>query len=134
MAYRAENEKVAKLKRAIIDGSARRYKESTLKDIYSDEKLGKTYQKWHFNILTDFMPGEAMQEMIDVLSLLYIKKVDLDNYRPWLLYYAHKSMLFAEKISSLSDLAKIAFMEQDKKEEEIGDTKEWLLFPKDNSS
>jgi len=130
MAFKAESEKVAKLTRAIIDGTARRYKETTLGDIYPDEKLGVSYKKWHYNVLTDFMPGEDMQQMVDILLLMYMDKVDIDNYEPWLLYYGHMSVLFAKKVSGLTNISKVAFMEQDKKEEEIGDTEEWLLFPK----
>jgi len=133
MVYKADNEKVAKFKRAIINDSSRRFKENTLGDLYSDEKLGEMYKKWHYNILTDFLPGEEMQEMVDFLALLYIKRIDIDNFEPWLLYFAHKSTLFAKNIHSMSDLAKISFMEQKKEEEEIMEASQWLFSKKERS-
>ena len=126
MAYRPEAEKVAKLTRAIIDGTAKRYKNSTLGDIYgSKPELAEDYQKWHYNILTDFAPGKEMQEMVDTLLLLFMKDVNLNECNAWLLYYGHMTTLFAMKVSGLTNISKVAFMEQEKREEKIGSAEDW---------
>ena len=130
MAYRSDNEKVAKLTRAIIDGSARRFKERNLGIIYGDNEA---YKDWHMWILTDFQPGDEQQEMIELLYLLYLKKIKINECKFWKMYYASKTSLLSKKISGLTNISKVAWMEQEKEEENIGDIKEWLLFEKDSS-
>lgn len=134
MTYKTENEKVAKLTRAIIDGSSRRYRNATLGAVYSKKpELTEMYCRWHNWILTDFHEGPEMQEMIDTMLLLYMKGIKLDENDLWLYYYGHMSTLFAKKISSFTNISKVAFMEQEQKEDKEGDITEWLFLKKDNS-
>jgi len=131
MAYKSDNEKVAKMKRGIIDGGSRRFKNKVLSPLYDGNE---EYVDAHYYILTDFQPGKEQKEMLDILSLCFEAGIDLKTSKAWKLYYRQKSTLFAERINNLSDLAKIAFIEQEKKEVELEDTSEWQFFKKVNSS
>lgn len=127
---KSENEKVAKMKRSIIDGGSRRFKNKVLSPLYDGNEA---YVDTHYYILTDFQPGEEQKEMLDVLSLCFEAGIDISKSKAWKMYYRQKTTLFADKVNNLSDLAKIAFIEQEQKEDDLGDTSEWQFFEKVSS-
>jgi len=127
MAFRAESEKVAKMTRAMIDNAGRRVKSKNLAFIYAGlpEALAKTYIDITYNILTDFPPGKEMQDMISILLLHAEAKIDINEDPAFRLYYGYKMTLLARKVSSLTNLSKVAFMEQETMEDKEGDTSLW---------
>jgi len=105
-----------KMTRTIAGDAGRYLEEDALKMLYPDEKLGVSYRKWHYIVLTTFYPDWRQQEAIDILLLAYKKNIDIDNWKPWLLYIGRYTTSISRYISGMTNITKIAFLKQKKME------------------
>jgi len=113
-----------KMTRSIAGDAGRYLEENALETLYPDEKLGVSYRKWHYIIITCFYPGWKQQEAIDILLMAYRCKKDIDKWKPWLIYFGRNSTEISRYISGMTNITKIAFLKQKKMETPGGDFEE----------
>lgn len=113
-----------KMTRTIAGDAGRYLEEDALQSLYPDEKLGPAYRKWHYIVLTSFYPDEEQENAIKLLLLAYHRKIEIDTWKTWLLYFGIHSTSISRHISGMTNITKIAFLKQKRAEVPGGDFEE----------